>query len=501
VTTLLISTCFVVGVSFLIEWWFVKPTVPFLKGTVAPFLLHGMTLALTILLIFAVFRRPVFSSAIGFVLYGLVLLINNAKFHALKEPMVFSDFAMFAQSLKHPRLYLPYLGWIPIFTIPLLVCVLLYSGLMLETPVYSSVLSYQSGILIIACLSLLPAIKYFVNTDTLSLDPVVDVRQKGLLPSLVIGQVQAWQCSRAKVLEQRFSEPVFGNVGWKNGQPDILVIQSESFFDVRRLYPAISSTVLQHFDAIRRESHYMGTLDVDAWGANTMRTEFSFLTGIPNSRLGHFRFYPYHYVQTPVNSIAWYFREQGYRTICIHPHSASFFERDRVFPLLGFDEFLDIQSFSLDDNVGPYTGDAAITKKILDIQEESHVPVFVFSITMENHGPLHLEEITEQDERAFYHNHTKPSFESRDLSIYLRHLRNADVMVHTLMHRLQNISRDSVVCFYGDHVPSLPIVYHALQFENHQTDYFIWYNRQSTQPVCKPLTIDELPSLLVRSLF
>lgn len=57
----------------------------------------------------ALFCRPVF--AILAVLAGqfLVVQINNAKYRALREPFIFSDFGIFSQALKHPRLYFPFL--------------------------------------------------------------------------------------------------------------------------------------------------------------------------------------------------------------------------------------------------------------------------------------------------------------------------------------------------------------------------------------------------------
>ena len=44
-------------------------------------------------------------------------------------------------------------------------------------------------------------------------------------------------------------------------------------------------------------------------------------------------------------TIASYLRDLGYRTICVHPYPSTFYGRDRVFPVLGFDEFVDLESF------------------------------------------------------------------------------------------------------------------------------------------------------------
>ena len=59
------------------------------------------------------------------------------------------------------------------------------------------------------------------------------------------------------------------------------------------MYPQVKSEVLQHFDRARREADLCGLFEVPAWGANTVRTEFSFLTGVDVLKLGVDRFNPY----------------------------------------------------------------------------------------------------------------------------------------------------------------------------------------------------------------
>ena len=55
-------------------------------------------------------RRPGFALALTLAGQYLVVTISNAKFRALREPFVFSDFGLFSQAFRFPRLYLPFLG-------------------------------------------------------------------------------------------------------------------------------------------------------------------------------------------------------------------------------------------------------------------------------------------------------------------------------------------------------------------------------------------------------
>ncbi len=57
-----------------------------------------------------VLQRPNFAAAA--LLAGLlfVVLVSNAKSHTLREPFIFQDFEYFRDALRHPRLYMPFLG-------------------------------------------------------------------------------------------------------------------------------------------------------------------------------------------------------------------------------------------------------------------------------------------------------------------------------------------------------------------------------------------------------
>ena len=70
-------------------------------------------------------------------------------------------------------------------------------------------------------------------------------------------------------------------------------------------------------------------------------------------------------------TLASWLKQQGYRTICIHPYPASFYQRNRVFPLFGFDEFLDIKAFADVGRTGPYIGDLAVADKVASVLEQA----------------------------------------------------------------------------------------------------------------------------------
>lgn len=443
----------------------------------AAWCIHFGSALLCFTIILAVSRRPCFAAALSLALWVLLVIVNNAKFRTLREPFVFSDFALFSQALRFPRLYLPFLGLRHTAAGGLLSVSAGYLGIQIEPTVVPRI-GLEPFVATIGLALLTAAVLLATglrNSAPPLLDPDADLRRLGLWASLWL-----YRLAEAGPLPEPpacANNAVAGNPrecgrNRSDDMPHLIVVQNESFFDARRLWTGVDPGLLRSFDRARRCGLY-GRLAVPAWGANTMRTEFAFLTGIPARELGVHRFNPFRrYARRPLPGIAHDLRGLGYRTICIHPHPIGFFGRDRVYPYLGFDRFIDIGEFRGAERFGPYISDAAVTEKIAGVLAEDRAPAFLFAITMENHGPLHLETVSAADEEALYV--TPPPRGFDELTVYLRHLANADRMLAALLDLASQTRRDCTVCFFGDHVPAMPEVYRRLAFSDARTDYLIW---------------------------
>jgi hypothetical protein len=406
-------------------------------------LLSAVLYGLAWLLLAALLQRPLLAAGLAFGGVLAVRVVSGAKERALREPLLFSDYGLFSQAFRHPRLYLPYLQPLPVVLAALVFGAVVGTSLVLEEPGIDW--RAWAGLLAAALLLLWIGSAF----GAISLQPARDVARYGLLGSHLL----YWLAER----EPLPPVPAIVFPAVAASRPDIVVVECESFFDARRMGEPVPRDVLRHFDALCREG-LSGSLTVPAWGANTMRTEFAFLSGIAPQRLGVHRFNPYRrYARRPVPTLASRLRDSGYRTVCVHPYPAAFFARDRVFPQLGFDAFVDIAHFAGAERAGPYVADAAVLRKVGEKLADA-APSFVFAITMENHGPQHLEAGPGGDE----------------LAVYLRHLRNADAMIGALAGLLRARQRDAVLCVYGDHVPSLPSAYARTGYDDPRTDFLVW---------------------------
>lgn len=211
----------------------------------------------------------------------------------------------------------------------------------------------------------------------------------------------------------------------------------------------------------------------------------AFLSGAGPETLGVHRFNPYRRLaEQGVSTLASSLRDEGYKTVCVHPYPASFYRRDRVYPHLGFDDFIDIAAFEDAPRSGPYVSDAAVgahVARLIEDRDTDPRPLFVFVITMENHGPLHWEKVSDADEsRLFDAAAGRLPAGCSDLIAYARHLANADAFFGSLAETLARADRCATLCIYGDHVPIMPTVYDALGTPDGKTDYLIWHTAGRT---------------------
>ncbi|MEQ8281595.1 MAG: LTA synthase family protein [Parvibaculum sp.] len=471
-------------------------------------LLAAMPLILFYVSILMLTYRPVFSTAFVIIVFLGIVIVNNAKVRELREPLVYSDFALLRQAIAHPGLYVTYIGPWKVAAVLCAGTIAIMAGLIYENPfvrrdeaaewiptlayclvVFGSIYAITRG-------PLRNEFRQILRTFGPSADIREDVDKLSLVTTLIFYFFLAGESEEATARSRKNEDEDRARpVGQANLQPSVVVVQSESFFDARRIMEKPPAGFLKHFSRMAAEARYSGRLRVPAWGANTLRTEFAFLSGIPDEAMGVDRFNPYlGYCAKPVWTIASYLRSVGYRTVCIHPFHKSFFRRDRAYPHLGFDEFIDIASFSAADRIGPYMSDASVAAKIEAVLKDSVQPVFVFAITMENHGPWTKPRIEVPENIR-----VASPLRSKAVQQYLSHVQNADRMIGHLRKVLHEMKRDAVLCFYGDHLPSLPKAFRALRYDDPRTDYFIWHKRAREEKRSANISADALNRLLLET--
>jgi len=432
-----------------------------------------------------VLGRPWFAAAIACAGLCLLVAINNAKHAALREPFVYQDLDYLVDALRYPRFYFPHLGLWRAIAVAAAVAAAASIGLWIETALPDR---WRPGGPAAVCLvqfacGLLLARAGYRGLGTMTYSAAEDLASAGFVACLVAYGI----AQRASPTLRTSSPGVRAHRSAAPTAPHLVAVQSESFFDPRSLGVSVDADVLANFDRLQRGGALHGTVRVPAWGADTVRSEFAFLSGIDERSLGVHRFNPYRKAEKwRIATLANGLKALGYRTVCIHPFDASYYRRDRVIPALGFDEFIDVRAFPGAERCGDYVSDAALAAMVLELVRDSSTPVFVFAITMECHGPWPIDRPADGPGR----DGREPEW-TAELRAYLRHLRNADGMLGMLCAGLERLPRAASLCWYGDHVPMLPSVYRSFGYPGRSTDFLVWQPALRTSPLQRrPQTLE-----------
>ncbi len=249
--------------------------------------------------------------------------------------------------------------------------------------------------------------------------------------------------------------------------PDIVVVQSESLFDPARMRHVLSGRYLAAMHRLAARRATSGDLIVPTFAGGTVRTEFEVLTGAPLASLGGVQYPWLELDRERYPSLARVLGAHGYRSVAIHPNSASFWNRARAYPALGFDRFIDSAEFPTDRIVGLFTSDAALTDRVLAELPDDGPPQCVFAISMENHGPFDWRPGLDPARLAALPMPEELDADARSwLGNYLYLLDDADRELARLADTLAKRKRHTLLLFYGDHLPDLGPVYANLGFDD-----------------------------------
>lgn len=457
------------------------------------FVIVPMTTLWPLLLLLAISGRAIFSTLIILAALVCLAIANHTKIATLHEPAVFSDFGHLFQLLTNPGFYFPFAGiWLSAGVIVTAVS-LAMAALLLETSLWpeNQAVLLRVGLVAGSALAIFgwrSFVRGCFRLSRLDRSDLSDEPARGLARFGLIGM---WLLQYASAADREELERIRGyrpmpkpSPGPDQSRPHLIAVQAESFFDVRRLFARIGEAPpvrLTNFERACDSGILSGPLEVSAWGANSLRTEFGVLSGIPQAELGVHRFNPFQSVaRRPVWTVAHYLRSLGYRTIFVHPFSRRFFGRDRVYGNLGFDEFLDIDAFAGAPRCGPYVCDRAIAALIGEIlaEQTDGRPSFIFAVTMEAHGPWLP---GASAERLLPHLPTlPPAIASYELARLLYHLQHTDQMIGDIMALAGGSRRQMVLGLYGDHLPILSETFGRVGFHETATDYAIWRSGQAS---------------------
>ena len=236
--------------------------------------------------------------------------------------------------------------------------------------------------------------------------------------------------------------------------PNIIVIMNEAFSDLSVLGDfETNEDYMPFLHSLMQEgtpNTISGHLNVSVLGGNTANTEFEFLTGNTMAFLPQGSVAYQQYVKSNDYSIATYLKSKGYDTIAMHPYNASGWDRDKVYPLLGFDTFYSLKDWVNPVKIRKYVSDQSCYDKIIELyeQKDANTPFFLFNVTMQNHSSY------SEEYDNFHPDITVEGTSSKILPNYLSLIKLSDQALENLIEYFSHADEDTIIVFFGDHQPS-----------------------------------------------
>ena len=287
---------------------------------------------------------------------------------------------------------------------------------------------------------------------------------------------------------------------------NLIVIMNEAWSDLSVAGALETNEDYMPFVRSLTENTVKGYVHIPTFGGGTCYTEYEFLTG--NS----LRFMPNG--STPYAkgsrlkdepSIASILKEQGYRTVAMHPYGPTNWNRDDVYPAMGFDEFISIDDYEDSELIRNYVSDKSDYDKIIEYYEANQgEKLFVFNVTMQNHGgydagngkmetPVQAENI-----------------DSDEADVFLSLMKETDEAFEYLLSYFSEVSEPTMIVMFGDHLPALQESFYDALYGKEEsqrteqekntrfvTPYVIWTNYPSAFAEVPETSVNYLGSMVL----
>ncbi len=235
--------------------------------------------------------------------------------------------------------------------------------------------------------------------------------------------------------------------------PDIVVVMSESLFDPLQLRGIRWKKDPLEFTRSLVGTRPLSLAVVPTYGGKTANSEFEFLTGNSLRFLARGAVPYEHLIEAPIPSLPETLKSAGYITEAIHPGTPGYWNRNKIYPLLGFDNFLTEQDFKHATVFGNYISDESILEVLENSLTSSERPHFEFIVTLQNHLPYAPSAFELKD--LYFDPVGLASDEHVVLNYYSALLEATDDFHKKLVELLKNRKRPCLLVIFGDHLPSL----------------------------------------------
>lgn len=241
----------------------------------------------------------------------------------------------------------------------------------------------------------------------------------------------------------------FGTKTTLNGEkPNIILIMNESLADFSLIGDMDYNKDPLPFLHSMKENTIKGLDYVSVFGAGTSNSEFEAMTGNTMAYFPSGSNVYQQFMHDSTFSLPSYLKELGYQCSAVHPSSGANWNRIATYKSMKFDEFLTIEDFKNPEYIR-YISDKESYKKVIELYEnKGDEPMFVFDMTIQNHGGYLTN--TNWKDPVF----VKDSYFT-EAKEYLSAIHVSDQAFEYLIDYFSKADEPTIICMFGDHFPSV----------------------------------------------
>lgn len=291
--------------------------------------------------------------------------------------------------------------------------------------------------------------------------------------------------------------------------PNLIMVMNESFSDLGVLGSIETDRPYLDFYNSLEKNTIKGYVHSSVYGGYTANSEFEFLTGCSKAFMPGNPYLQYldDYIPSLISNIK---AQDRYETgIAMHPYNPSGYNRNRVYPLLHFDDFLSIDDCGNRGKVRKYISDASDYEWIEELYEKKKegTSLCLFNVTMQNHSPY---------DDAAYAFEEPVKIKNHDLQFdaeqYLSLMKLSDDALRDFIGYFQQVEEPTLIVLFGDHQPHLSdYFYHKVMGETpdeltgeqamkrYQVPFLIWANYDIREAEIDCISINYLSTLMTET--
>ena len=287
--------------------------------------------------------------------------------------------------------------------------------------------------------------------------------------------------------------------------PNIIAIMNESFADLRVINDFPTNEEYLPFIKNLSGNTMKGNVHVSIFGAQTPNSEWEFLT---NNSMAFvpYRTIPYQqYVTKETYSLASILKELGYSTSAFHCYYPQGYNRNIVYPLMGFDRFYSMNELENLNIMREYPDDISTYENIIQLfkNKEKDEKIFNFTLTMQNHSSYDFPNF----ENTIYYT-GEGNFPK--LNQWLTCIKKSDEAFEHLINYFSTYDEPTIIVMFGDHQPYVEDEFYNLLFSNYEnpsdisvqdkkyiTPYILWANYDIDTKEIPDISTNYLSSLVL----